>query len=1163
MDLRILRNVLWMVGMMVWGVGSVEGQTSFTATYNLSGGGNDVTSFNYNGSPITGAIPGPLLKFGITSSSSSGNYRGSNWALGATDGSDVFTGSVDLDKYIGVTIDAVPGYEISITSITFGVGRSGTGPRQWQWRGSADSYGNSIDNYTTLNSGLTNSNGILTNPDTSPGAGWTGNVLNVAASYADLTTATFRLYGFNAEATGGTGGLQGNITITGTYTFSCTPPTTQAANFNATNLQPTQMDLSWMRGDGDNVLVLARQGSPVNADPVDGTGYTANAAFGSGQQIGSGNFVVYNGSSTGVTVTGLSANTTYHYAAYEYHSADNCYLKPGLTGDAATPPPPSLTVNPATLNGFTYVEGAGPSGSQSYSLTGSNLLPASGSIAIVAPSNYEISSNNTAFTNAFDASYSGGTINAIIYVRLKAGLAAGTYNDEIITNSGGGASTQHVTCNGTVTLQLFFRSRQTGNWGAASTWESSPDGAAWTNATRTPLASDFAITIRNHTVTINSAITLDETTVEAGGTLIYGSGGNLIIEDGPGDDLVVFGTFRHTVNSGFPLAGGASIRIKGNAVLEVTVAASGISDYGSSAQLFYEHNATFFWNTGNATAFASANTTYFVNTTSPNEIPIFRVNATNPSVGAGSTTAINGLLQVDNAITWQNAGVKIFRNGITGAGTVTQAASSGAFQITSTASSIASNTTTLSTGGLIVTSSSVAELGGNKTINGGMVTVEGVLDCGAQAITGTASFSLNSGATLITANASGVSGSIATTGAKTYAAGANYEFQGASTGIFSSIANNVTINSPSGVALTNPLTVNGTLALSSGNLALGANTLTIAAAGAISGGSAASYVVTNGIGRLKRNGLGATPAFFPIGDAVYFTPMNLANTGTVDNFAAKFTQVYPVCFITSAQQEASVVGTWEISEDVPGGSNCTISIDKGAVPTGSSFSIFNAVIAHCAGTDIGQLDGIGSGTTVTGSGFTTFSPFGIGNAAVLPIELLSFDARQQGQAALLTWRTASEKDNDYMAVERSADGRAWAEIGRVAGAGTTAIPQDYRFTDEKPLLGLNYYRLRQVDFDGSYEYHRTVALDFRLEGRPGWQVYPSLARSWLRVRLDAPGPQEAQVLIVNMQGQALWQGQLPAGTEELEIDLARLPAGLYALLLWQGGQQRAKRFVKE
>jgi hypothetical protein len=191
------------------------GQTNFTATYNLSGDGNNVTSFSYNGTVYDGINPGDLIKIGITSSSSSNNFRGSNWPLGATNGSDDFTGTIDLTKYIGFTIEPVAGYKFTITSITFGVGRSATGPRQWEWRGNYDGFGSTLDNYTNLNAGLTNASGVLTNPDAN--SSWTGNELS-PAGYVDKETAVeFRLYGYNSEAAGGTGGLQGNITITGTF----------------------------------------------------------------------------------------------------------------------------------------------------------------------------------------------------------------------------------------------------------------------------------------------------------------------------------------------------------------------------------------------------------------------------------------------------------------------------------------------------------------------------------------------------------------------------------------------------------------------------------------------------------------------------------------------------------------------------------------------------------------------------------------------------------------------------------------------------------------------------------------------------------------------------------------------------------------------------------
>ncbi|HSW56294.1 MAG TPA: T9SS type A sorting domain-containing protein [Ignavibacteriaceae bacterium] len=112
---------------------------------------------------------------------------------------------------------------------------------------------------------------------------------------------------------------------------------------------------------------------------------------------------------------------------------------------------PLINVSPSILSGFTYFVGGGPSPSQSYNLSGSSLTPASGNITVTGSTNYEVSLNNSTFTGSVNVAYSGGTLTATpIYVRLKAGLLGGTYNGELIANSGGGATTQNVTCNGSV-----------------------------------------------------------------------------------------------------------------------------------------------------------------------------------------------------------------------------------------------------------------------------------------------------------------------------------------------------------------------------------------------------------------------------------------------------------------------------------------------------------------------------------------------------------------------------------------------------------------------------------------------------------------------------------------------------------------------------------------
>ena len=102
-----------------------------------------------------------------------------------------------------------------------------------------------------------------------------------------------------------------------------TEPSTQASGVTFTAVGSTGMTVNWTRGSGDGVMVLMKQGTAVDSNPVDGTytGYTANSGFGNGTQVGSGNYVLYIGAGTSVAVTGLTAGTTYYLAVYEYKGA--------------------------------------------------------------------------------------------------------------------------------------------------------------------------------------------------------------------------------------------------------------------------------------------------------------------------------------------------------------------------------------------------------------------------------------------------------------------------------------------------------------------------------------------------------------------------------------------------------------------------------------------------------------------------------------------------------------------------------------------------------------------------------------------------------------------------------------------------------------------------
>lgn len=97
------------------------------------------------------------------------------------------------------------------------------------------------------------------------------------------------------------------------------PPQTQATNAVASAINVSAASLSWTNGDGQKRIVLMRANGPVNANPVDGTSYSANTFFGTGSQVGSGNYVVFNGTGNSLTVTNLSLGNTYHIAVFEYN----------------------------------------------------------------------------------------------------------------------------------------------------------------------------------------------------------------------------------------------------------------------------------------------------------------------------------------------------------------------------------------------------------------------------------------------------------------------------------------------------------------------------------------------------------------------------------------------------------------------------------------------------------------------------------------------------------------------------------------------------------------------------------------------------------------------------------------------------------------------------
>ena len=201
----------------------------------------------------------------------------------------------------------------------------------------------------------------------------------------------------------------------------------------------------------------------------------------------------------------------------------------------------------------------------------------------------------------------------------------------------------------------------------------------------------------------------------------------------------------------------------------------------------------------------------------------------------------------------------------------------------------------------------------------------------------------------------------------------------------------------------------------------------------------------------------------------------------------------------------------------------------------------------------GCNSGASTATSITYTGtFTAASP--------LPVELSQFKIIKNQNSSQLLWRTATELDNSHFDIQRSADSKDWETIGSVQGNGTTLEPQEYRYTDRQPLPGINYYRLKQVDYDGQYEYSKVVPVDFGKGTRPG-VLSPNPVGSELFLTLPEETDGAVSVAVFDLNGR-IWQQKDNIRTS---LDVSGLPQGIYfvKLVAENGRVLLQERFVKE
>ena len=170
----------------------------------------------------------------------------------------------------------------------------------------------------------------------------------------------------------------------------------------------------------------------------------------------------------------------------------------------------------------------------------------------------------------------------------------------------------------------------------------------------------------------------------------------------------------------------------------------------------------------------------------------------------------------------------------------------------------------------------------------------------------------------------------------------------------------------------------------------------------------------------------------------------------------------------------------------------------------------------------------------------------------LPVELVYFKGRKSQEGITLSWQTASELNNEYFEVEVSEDGENFRTIARIAGAGTSSRLNNYEWLHQSPYLGLNYYRLKQTDFDGSVEYSDIIVVNNDLEINLYLSVYPQPASKTVIMEIISTDyDNDMQLVVVNTSGKVIEKIDINADQRDVTMEIANYKNGLYLIHLLQ------------
>ncbi len=700
---------------------------------------------------------------------------------------------------------------------------------------------------TSYGGGGGSSGGSGNNGNPGSSSTWTGGAAVTGGGAGGNGCATSG-NGTNGVVPGGGGGgaKSGNVGLSCSggngasgqvqFTYFVTP-NTQASGVSFSAVGSGSMTIAWTPGSGSNSIVLVKAGSVVNASPVNGTNYTDNVAFGSGSQLGSGNYVVYQGSGSSVTISGLSIGTTYYVAVYSFNGLNSALVEYNIASPATgsqgtvsaptvdTPTKSAISVTTATLGAT--VENNNGGTITNYGVvwsTSANPNIATGTIVVKGTS-------LSSFPTAFTVSATGLPANTVVHYRGYATSAAGTgysLDDSFLTLAteptvqasgagfssvqGGGATVSWTRGNGADCIVLVS---------AGAAVSSAPvDGTTY--SADPDFGSGSQIGTGNYVAYLGTGtnVTLYALTP---GTTYYVAVYEL---NGSGGSENYLTTSPATANGATVLH--AVVYYSGANTADATATGSwwtGTNGTGANPADFNEGD-TFIIQAGQ-TNWIYAGNTWVVNAASHGTAATLQINTNGTLMFDESTSGAPPTLQLGgNMVQSANGGLA-----------ASYTASVALVEFTSSGTWIGSghvNGLRLSIkvdGGATLDASGLSDGFQFKqtnvhglTVNSNAVLNVGALQVNGNNSTGSAFFTLNDGGTLIEALASGqgVPGVFINfnTNKVTLSTNANYVFNGTAAQITGTTANNVTMpatvnnfvfSNPAGVTLSQSTTVNGAL----------------------------------------------------------------------------------------------------------------------------------------------------------------------------------------------------------------------------------------------------------------------------------------------------------------------------------------------------------------